>query len=414
MKKVVFVLSLILGCIAMGFGGFYLARYRMTENIQTVAQASTPPIAPPQVVSGDAVGTGGAADITEITFSASGDNLIHSYIYNQARERTNDGSYDFSFAYEKVAKLFNKTDINWINQETLVTDTLEPDTFPTFSTPGDVARALYDINFRIFNISTNHTYDQGADGLTQSVKFWKSMPDVLATGLVKGEKYENIPIYEKEGVKFAFLSYTYGTNGLTVPEDSKYHVILLSQKDVIRSQMKLARELADVVVVSCHWGNEDSHTVTDEQRSTAKMLTRLGADLIIGTHPHVVQDAEWVEAKGRRAFCAYSLGNFISGQSIADNLIGVTLTLTFEVHEDLLNDTFRVIIKDPKLIPNITDYRSSHADLRVFWLKNYTRDLADTHGVRGYDSRFSYDYIFSVLKDNISSEFLKLPKKKKS
>ena len=168
-----------------------------------------------------------------------------------------------------------------------------------------------------------------------------------------------------------------------------------------------------MVVVSCHWGNEDRHEITDEQRSLAKKLTGWGADLIIGTHPHVVQDAEWVRSGNRKAFCAYSLGNFISGQVKADNIIGVTLSLSFEVTEDMLNETFTVKLKDPKLIPTVTDYRSGHRDIRVYWLKDYTRELADSHGILSDDSRFNYDYIFDVLKSNISKKFLELPKKKK-
>ena len=131
---------------------------------------------------------------------------------------------------------------------------------------------------------------------------------------MKKDSYKKISIKTIDDVKFAFLSYTYGTNGLSVSNDSKYRVIYLSQTDTIRKQVKLARKKADVVVVSCHWGNEDSHEVTESQRAMAKNLTKWGADLIIGTHPHVVQTAEWVKSKGRKAFCAYSLGNFISGQ----------------------------------------------------------------------------------------------------
>ena len=422
MKKFLCILLLLLGCVATGFGGYYLAVHKLTAPAEQLTEAA--PAANPPVVSGSTVSpavSGGAAvddnldpDITEITFAACGDNLINSQLYGQAKERGKGGAYDFSFCYEKVADFFKKTDMNWMNQETLVTDTIEPSTYPCFASPGDVARNLYDINFRYFNLSTNHTYDQRAEGLAESVKFWKSMPDdTVTSGVVKRDKYDKIAIKEVDGVKFAFLSYTYGTNGLTVPSDSKYRVIYLTETDIIKKQVKLARKKADVVIVSCHWGNEDRHEVTESQRALAKQLTGWGADLIIGTHPHVVQTAEWVKSKGRKAFCAYSLGNFISGQNKSDNLIGAVLSLTFEVKEDMLNDTFTVSIKKPKLIPTVTDYRSGHQDIRVFWLKDYKRNLADTHGVRSAGGgSFNYDYIFDVVKKNINKKFLKLPKKK--
>lgn len=415
MKRFIHILLIVLGCIATGFGGFFLAKKQMTAPVSEVATVATPfPVT--SSATGSAADTGEDEDAatTLITFSASGDDLINSELYSQARERGKKGAYDFSFCYEKVASFFKDTDINWMNQETLVTDTIPPSTYPTFSSPGAVAQALYDINFRVFNISTNHTYDQGALGLAETAKFWKRMPeDTLVTGLVKKDKYDKIPIKTVDGVKFAFLSYTYGTNGISTPSDSKTRVIFLSETDIIKKQVKLARKKADVVVVSCHWGNEDRHEITDEQRSLAKKLTGWGADLIIGTHPHVVQDAEWVRSGDRKAFCAYSLGNFISGQVKADNIIGVTLSLSFEVTEDMLNETFTVKLKDPKLIPTVTDYRSGHRDIRVYWLKDYTRELADSHGILSDDSRFNYDYIFDVLKSNISKKFLELPKKKK-
>ena len=413
----------LLGCAAMAYGGYLLAVHKMTEEVEPPAPpvaAANPPVSDPAV-------TGSAAspsavdteteedpDITDITFTACGDNLINSQLYNQAKERGKKGKYDFSFCYENVKDFFMDKDLNWINQETLVTDTIKPSTFPRFSTPGDVVRNLYDINFRAFSLANNHTYDQKEEGLSESVKFWKSMPeDVVTSGIssVKKDSYKKISIKTVNDVKFAFLSYTYGTNGLSVSDNSKYRVIYLNQTDIIKKQVKLARKKADVVIVSCHWGDEDRHYVTESQRAMAKNLTKWGADLIIGTHPHVVQTAEWVKAGGRKAFCAYSLGNFISGQSKADNLIGVVLSLTFRSKEDMLNDTRTVSIVKPKLIPTVTDYRSGHADIRVFWLKDYKKKLADTHGVRSAGGgQFNYEYIYDVLKKNVNKKYLKLPK----
>ena len=424
MRKFLIVMLLLLGCAATGFAGYWLASRKMTTTEEQIVIATLPPS---QVTTDTTPASGGGAktstpapeddtsepEISEITFSACGDNLINSLLYNQAKNRCGGEKYDFSYCYKKVSDFFMNTDLNWINQETLVTDSLQPSTYPRFSSPGDVVRNLYDVNFRVFNLSTNHTYDQGADGLIETAKLWKSMPeDVLATGLVERDKYNKIPIKTINNVKFAFLSYTYGTNGLTVPEDTKTRVIYLTESDIIKKQVKLARKKADVVIVSCHWGNEDHHEVTDSQRTIAKQLAGWGADLIIGTHPHVVQPAEWIKAGNRKAFCAYSLGNFLSGQSKADNLIGAVLSLTFEVKEDILTDDVNVSIKEPKLIPTVTDYRPGHANIRVFWLKDYKRKLADSHGVRSAGgAQFNYDYIFEVFDRWIDRKFLDLPEK---
>ena len=104
--------------------------------------------------------------VETIRFSATGDNLIHSPIYNQAARRAGeDGKYSFDYCYEHIAPFYAKQDVNWINQETLCSDTLAPSTYPCFSTPGDCARALYRAGVRVFSLSNNHTYDKARPAL---------------------------------------------------------------------------------------------------------------------------------------------------------------------------------------------------------------------------------------------------------
>lgn len=349
----------------------------------------------------------------QFTFTASGDNLIHSYIYEQALERGRNGHYAFSYAYQDVADFFKNNDLNWIDQETICTDTLEPSSYPSFSTPGDCARALYKDNFKIFNISNNHTYDKGTTGINDTLDFWNNkMPeDVLATGLYKNKKELNVPVYDYNGIKIAFLSFTYGTNGISTPADSDYRVITIDEERLIRRQIRNARGKADVVMVSAHWGTEDSHEVTEDQKKLARKLTSWGADLIIGTHPHVVQTCEWIEAKnGRKAFCMYSLGNFISGQTTPDNLVGVTFRAYFLVRK-YSNGKQRVLIRRIRFYPTVTYYGANHADEKVIWLRDMTEEMESSHGAKSYDSRFSFDYLVDVLKNNIPAKYLVLPRR---
>lgn len=103
--------------------------------------------------------------VQTVHFSATGDNLIHEGIYNQARARGSDGHYDFISAYENLRDFYAGFDVNWLNQETLVNDDYEPSGYPMFSTPGDITNALYNVGFRVFSLSNNHSYDKGAGGL---------------------------------------------------------------------------------------------------------------------------------------------------------------------------------------------------------------------------------------------------------
>ena len=338
-----------------------------------------------------------------VQFSASGDNLIHGSIYLQAQRRTSDGSYDFGPLYENVAYFYADQDLNFINQETLVSDEIAPSHYPYFCSPGAVARTCYDIGFRMFGTSNNHIYDKGAEGLASTLRFWESMPDdVLTSGLWADGTEDQIPLYEKDGITFALLAYTQYTNGIPTPQNAPAHVILTSETDKIQSQITKANQLADVVLVSVHWGNEDSHTVTDGQRVLAQQMANWGADLIIGTHPHVLQGAEWLDrADGGKSFVAYSLGNFVSAQSKPDQLIGAVFGCTFEKGAN-----GETVLKSPCFYPVVTHYGSGYSDIRVYFQKDYTDELAQSHGVRGDYPYFNQDYIRQVIAENLPAEYL--------
>ena len=347
--------------------------------------------------------------VSKITFTAVGDNLIHGSIFKQAAARADGDGYDFSYSYAPVKDYFEAHDLNWINMETLVNNEFPASNYPKFSTPGQDALDLYDAGFRIFSIASNHTYDLGNKGVRAMKYFYRDeMPsDILTTGI--WEDTDDIPVYEYRGRKIAFLTYTYGMNEDSNEESGR--VIYLTEKSLIKYQIGKAKEQADCVIVSCHWGDEDKHAINDEQRQTAREIAEWGADLIIGTHPHVVQDYTRIETSdGREVFCAYSIGNFISGQKDIDHLVGLVLecTLAFESGAD---GKVSVSVEDPKLVPIITHYDSAFTNLRVMFLEDYTPEMADRHGVQEY-SGFSYDEIFHILETYVVGDVLVLPEKK--
>lgn len=349
--------------------------------------------------------------VQTIHFSATGDNLIHSPIYNQARRRaTGTEKYDFSYCYEHIAPFYAQQDVNWINQETLCNDELAPSSYPCFSTPGDCARALYRAGVRVFSLSNNHTYDKGASGIAATLRFWESMPeDVVTTGLWQGkDDYSRIPVQTINGVKIAYLSYTEHTNGIPQNSSMEANVIYTSQTDVIEQQVQAARQQADFVVVGVHWGVENSHTVVDSQRDLAQKLANWGADLIVGTHPHVLQNAQWLTAEGgRQAFVGYSLGNFISTQNKPDQLVGAILTVQLQ-KLTAPDGTVSLSVLNPKLHPTVTHYDAGKSNVRTYLFRDYTEELAHRHGVREAYPEFGMEKIRSITQQNISSEFLDL------
>lgn len=351
--------------------------------------------------------------VTTLRFSATGDNLIHKPIYSQAARRAAEGEgYSFDYCYRNLLDFYAQQDINWINQETLCSKELAPSTYPCFSTPGECAEALYRAGFRVFSLSNNHTYDKGAAGIAATLRFWETMPeDVITTGLWKGEAdYGRIPIQTVDGVKIAYLSYTEHTNG--IPRNSKMtaNIIYTSQQDVMEQQVRAARQEADFVVVGVHWGVEDSHNITQAQRTLAQSLADWGADVIIGTHPHVLQDAEWrTAADGRNVFVAYSLGNFLSTQSKPDQLIGAVLTLDLEQTTEP-DGSVHCAVRGPKLHVTVTHYDAGKSNVRTYLFRDYTPELAQAHGVRAAYPSFGYDYIRQTAQTYINSEFWSLRK----
>ena len=346
------------------------------------------------------------------TFSATGDNLIHQKIFQQASTRAGGNGYDFNFCYESVSNFYQQHDLNWINQESLLSSKLGPASYPTFSTPGENGQALYNLlNMRVFSVANNHIYDQGATGIEATTEYYENdmADDVLATGLWKKSDLDDIPVYSCKGRSIAFLSYTYGTNGISTPESAERRVIYTSETDIIKKQVKRANKLADIVIVGCHWGVEGSHVISDEQKKLAQNLADWGADLIVGTHPHVVQNAEWINTEdGRKVFCACSLGNFISTQALADQVVGLVLDCTIDT-VTTPDGKVTVEIRNPKLVPVVTVYGADLTNVHVVWYRDFTETDAMNHGVKISNQNFTYLWIGTMLKQYVNTDYLDLP-----
>lgn len=338
-----------------------------------------------------------------VHFTASGDNLIHGSIYLQAR--TKDG-YDFAPLYENVKEFYAQYDLNFLNQETLVNREIPPRHYPCFSTPAQLGQAAYDVGFRLFGGANNHSYDLGAKGIDATLRFWSSMPqDALYFGWYRTDSdaaLQEVPLYEKNGIRFACLAFTEQTNGFSVPSGAQERVVRTSETEVMRQQIESAKKLADIVLVSVHWGIENSHTVTPEQQNLAQQFADWGADLIIGTHPHVIQPLVVLTAQdGRQVPCAYSLGNFVSAQNLPDELLGYVFTCSITKTGDSA-----CTVSDLQAVPIITYYGAQYSNIRVWPLSALPEDMLKKHGVRVEYPYFDRAYIQSVYEKNLDACYL--------
>lgn len=251
---------------------------------------------------------------SEISFVAFGDNIIHEPIYRYGLQQE-DG---FSFLYQNIEEIISDTNVSIINQETPLTDNpaMYGD-YPRFGTPSEVGEAIVEAGFDVVTCATNHALDRGVEGVDFTKKFFEGK-DITCLGIQsKSEtEYQPYEIIARNGVRFALLNYTYGSNGIEIPTFNPNMVHLLSDEKRICQDIKMARSAADFVLVFVHWGTENSYEIDDVQRKWAQIFLDNKVDVVIGTHPHVLQSYEVLtDESGHRMLIYYSLGNYISAQS---------------------------------------------------------------------------------------------------
>ncbi len=267
--------------------------------------------------------------VNSVSVIAVGDNLIHSSVYKDASAHANWNGYDFKPMYALIKPIASQYDIAYYNQESILGGTeLGLDDYPTFNSPQETGDAMIDAGFNLVSLATNHTMDSGERAVLASRSYWNSKSDVLAVGSYSSEEERNkIDIREKNGIKYTMLNYTYGTNGMPVPSGKDYLVNVWptdidninnperdtkyqNYKSVVKEDVERVRDKVDLLIVAMHWGVEYTHEPTEYEKDMAKYLSSLGVDVIIGTHPHVIQPVTYVGD----TLVIYSLGNFISAQ----------------------------------------------------------------------------------------------------
>lgn len=339
-----------------------------------------------------------------VSLICAGDNLIHSSIYNQAQRRAKSNGlegYDFGYVYERVEHYIQEADLAILNQETIVTDELEPSDYPRFCSPGDLGKHMIDIGFDAISMSNNHVLDRGEEGLLATLRFWDSQEGIVRYGAYRDdEDMNNIRTLDVNGITFAFLGYTEHTNGLSLPSDSPCRVTYLKELDIIEEQIKRADEIADVVIVSPHFGKEISNEVTESQRELSRKFVDWGADIIIGTQPHTAQEMEYLEREdGTRGFVFYCLGNFVSAQANPKALVGILGTINITKN----SLTGEITLSNAGAIPLITQYGGNYHQIHIVPYAEYTEDELKAHGAEGFDQK-AIDKVLS----HIPEEFLRI------
>lgn len=354
----------------------------------------------------------------EITLIMVGDILLHTPVAESGIQE--NGSYDFTAVFAHTKEDIQEADLALVNQEVILGGTeLGISGYPAFNAPYELGDALVDTGFDVVLHATNHALDKGGKGITNCLNFWESSyPNIAVLGIHDSAEDQNeIYVYEQDGIKVAILNYTYGTNGIPLPQGMDYAVDLLPDLDRIAEDLRRAEEMADFTVVCPHWGTEYRLTQDANQELLAEFFWENGADLVLGTHPHVIEPVAWVTENGIQTcnleeqdgflrgtdiqdgmLVYYSLGNFVNwtsgtGEGVANRMTGGMAKVTLG-----LDDDGNVTIKEYGVEPVICHVEEGRNGVTVYPVSDYTEELAEKNAIRLQDNNFSLEYCYSLLE----------------
>lgn len=276
---------------------------------------------------------------TTFTLAAIGDIMCHNSQFKDAYN-SETSTYDFSYVFDNISTYTKTADLCIGNLETTFAGEEKGYSgYPQFNTPDNLAYELKGIGLDVLTTAGNHALDTGYTGLSRTIDVLNDA-DISHLGTYQSqEEQDKVLIKFVKGLKIAFVNYTYGTNGIPVPKDKTYCVNLID-KELISKQLDVAKSQNPDIIIACmHWGNEYQTKQNSTQMELADFLIQNGADIILGTHPHVLQPYEkrtvtLENGSTRNGFVAYSLGNFISDQNAKYTRSSIILDLTITKHVD--------------------------------------------------------------------------------
>ena len=347
-------------------------------------------------------------DPITINMAATGDIMCHLTNIKNAYNSTSK-DYDFSNVFKNIKQYTENADITVGNLETTFAGSSRGYTgYPTFNTPEVLGKNLRDIGFDVICTANNHSMDKGYSGVESTLNFLDDYGLEHYGTARSADEQDTILVKDVNGIKIAFLAYTYGTNGITVPKDKSYCVNLID-KDLIKEHISLAKsQNVDVICVSMHWGTEYRLTPTSNQEDLADFLFENGVDIILGSHPHVLEPMEkrtvtLEDGTTKDGFVIYSLGNFVSGQIYANTKSTVILDIQITKDSD-----GKISIDSVNYTPvYLYDAGSSSKSRTRYTLMDVEKSIEDYENGNSNISKSLYNTLKSELekiKKNVGNE----------
>lgn len=340
-----------------------------------------------------------------------GDFLYEEPYYDALRHGEDNGLY-----FSRVKKFFSDDDLSIGNMEVVITDgNMELSGVGySFCAPTFVGDQVIDLDMEVMSTANNHSNDRGLAGRISTYNYFKDNSDILSVGTYDENRDVTQNVILKNGIKFGFLSYTYGTN-VAVSKDLRYSLGLYRDpdtgtitdeyKELIKNEVNALRDSVDVLIVMVHWGNEFTFTPNYEQESLANYFNELGVDIVIGNHSHCMQPIKWIHGE-HDTLVYYSLGNFVSADHIVDRT-GETFTNAYQLgllSKLTVNKVDGVVsIDNIRSIPIVDYYDTNLRNFILIPFDEYSSDYEESHYL--YKNNFNRNFISNTYESVIDAEF---------
>lgn len=339
-------------------GRFYISGFTQADTEGETVNSSTKsePDATETELSATEIAKDSEGSFTDIRISATGDIMFHDAQIESGYDAETE-TYNFKSMFEDMKPILSAADMTIANFETTTAGPSRPYTgYPVFNSPDEVIDAIGYAGIDVLTTANNHSLDTGSEGLERTATVLREQ-GFETVGTYAESSEPRVLMKDVKGIKLAILSYTESTNGLgdQYPPEQLNSMLNLMTEDNIKRDIREAEKLeADFIITFMHWGEEYMETPNDKQVQFAEMMAEEGVDLILGSHPHVIQKSDVIKANGKETFVIYSMGNFISNQR--KETLGDDRELTEDgivVHLDIRKDdeTGETMIENVEYVP---------------------------------------------------------------
>lgn len=273
----------------------------------------------------------------EAKLVAVGDILMHMAL-TRSGYNPQKNTYNFDPFFKEVKPIISTGDWAIANLETtLAGPELGYSEFPLFNAPAEIVNAAKGVGFNVLTTANNHALDKGEQGVLNTIKNIRSRGMASTGTAASPQEAEKILMLTKNEISMAILAYSYSTNGMPIPQGKNYLISLINEPKIIQDIARAKQQGADLVTICLHFGDEYQRYPNDEQKRLVRNLIQAGADIILGSHPHVVQPYQVLKVTGkdgkpRTGVAIYSMGNFIAYQLGHYKDLGVIFTVKVRKH----------------------------------------------------------------------------------